>query len=291
MWRYSLIAKSFSTDSYQGKWEGWFAFRLLERRCLWETSVRSEEQSNCELHNRARCRKYIRYARVSSESANKFLLEYVRNVCFVLYSVHFEERLKLVTPFEKMRIAQLHQRLKSFANSNKITLEKRTASMQAREKQTVTRTFHRAGIVVPYNKKTQLGYRDLAVTDSKLPSNNRPNKFTMIHKVIHQLHCRWATEIADTNRKRFDVGSKEDVDIETRGGVTIGNDRGRRVRFRHGSRVRPWSVFQRCSLRRKQSAKSIVTCLQPSAKTAIPRNSQVPFKRQKEELGSECCSI
>ena len=47
--------------------------------------------------------------------------------------------------------------------------------MQAREKQTVTRTFHRAGIVVPYNKKTQLGYRDLAVTDSELfPSNNRP---------------------------------------------------------------------------------------------------------------------
>ncbi|KAK9305670.1 hypothetical protein QLX08_003435 [Tetragonisca angustula] len=96
------------------------------------------------------------------------VIEPVAENIFGALDVYFELRLKLVTPFEKIRVAQLHQRLKSFASSKKITIEKRTASMQAREKQTVTRTFHRAGIVVPYNKKTQLGYRDLAVTDSEL---------------------------------------------------------------------------------------------------------------------------
>lgn len=64
----------------------------------------------------------------------------------------------------------LHQKLKSFAKEKKITLEKKTANMQDREKKIVTRAFHKAGIVVPYNKKTQLGYRDLAITDSKLLS-------------------------------------------------------------------------------------------------------------------------
>lgn len=39
--------------------------------------------------------------------------------------------------------------------------------MRLREKKVVARTCHKAGIVVPYDKKTQLGYRDLAVTDSK----------------------------------------------------------------------------------------------------------------------------
>lgn len=75
----------------------------------------------------------------------------------------------MASPFERTKIAQLHQKLKSFAKEKNITLEKDTANMQAREKQVVTRTFHKAGIVVPYNKKSQLGYRDLAVTDSKLP--------------------------------------------------------------------------------------------------------------------------
>lgn len=103
-----------------------------------------------------------------NKAAVNCIIEPVAENIFGMLDVYFEERLKLVTPFEKIRVAQLHQRLKSFASSKKITIEKRTASMQAREKQTVTRTFHRAGIVVPYNKKTQLGYRDLAVTDSEL---------------------------------------------------------------------------------------------------------------------------
>jgi len=62
---------------------------------------------------------------------------------------------------------RLHSQLKNFAKQHDITLEKNTANMRARERQVVARTFHKVGIVVPYDKKTQLGYRDLAATDSK----------------------------------------------------------------------------------------------------------------------------
>ena len=75
--------------------------------------------------------------------------------------------MKLANPFEKARIAKLQQKLKSYAKEKQITLEKKTSDMDAREKKVVARTFHGAGIVVPYNKATQLGYRELVVTDSK----------------------------------------------------------------------------------------------------------------------------
>lgn len=75
--------------------------------------------------------------------------------------------MKSANPFEKTSITRLHSQLKNFAKQHNITLERNTAGMRARERRVVARTFHKIGIVVPYNKKTQLGYRDLAATDSK----------------------------------------------------------------------------------------------------------------------------
>ena len=77
-------------------------------------------------------------------------------------------KVKLANPFEKTRIAKLQQKLKSYAKEKQITLEKKTSDMEAREKKVVARTFHGAGIVAPYNKTTELGYRELIVTDSEL---------------------------------------------------------------------------------------------------------------------------
>ena len=37
-----------------------------------------------------------------------------------------------------------------------------------RGKEVVTRCFHKMGIVVPYDRNTELGYRPLPLTDSKL---------------------------------------------------------------------------------------------------------------------------
>lgn len=76
-----------------------------------------------------------------------------------------EDKLKTATPFEKPKISSLRQRLKKFAKSHDIQMDKSTERMRTRERKVVARTFHGAGIVVPYNKKTQLGYRELAATD------------------------------------------------------------------------------------------------------------------------------
>lgn len=83
------------------------------------------------------------------------------------YSTFLQDKAKSANPFEKTGIIRLHSQLKNFAKQHKIILEKNTADMRSRERKVVARTFHKAGIVVPYDKKTQLGYRDLAVTDSK----------------------------------------------------------------------------------------------------------------------------
>lgn len=87
---------------------------------------------------------------------------------FGMLDAYIGEKLKLSNPFEKIRIAQLQQKLKSYAKEKNITLDKLTSSMHTREKKVIARTFHKAGIVVSYNKKTELGYRDLAVTDNEL---------------------------------------------------------------------------------------------------------------------------
>ncbi|KOC64422.1 UPF0609 protein [Habropoda laboriosa] len=104
-----------------------------------------------------------------------YLIEPVAENIFGAIDAHIGEKLKLTSPFDRLRLAQLHQKLRNFAKERKITLEKKTINMQAREMQVVARTFHKAGIVVPYNKKTQLGYRDLAVSNSEL------------HKILKQI--------------------------------------------------------------------------------------------------------
>ncbi|XP_003705074.1 histone PARylation factor 1 [Megachile rotundata] len=103
-----------------------------------------------------------------NKAAINCLIEPVAENIFGAIDAYIEEKLKSSNPFEKTRIALLHKKLKDFAKENKINLDKQTANMQARERQVVARTFHKAGIVVPYNKKTELGYRSLAVTDREL---------------------------------------------------------------------------------------------------------------------------
>jgi len=96
-----------------------------------------------------------------------YIFIYLFSLLYPHYSVYLQSKVKSANPFEKTAVMRLHSHLKNFAKQHNITLEKNTVNMQLREKRVVTRTFHRIGIVVPYDKKTQLGYRDLAVTDSK----------------------------------------------------------------------------------------------------------------------------
>ncbi|KAG7206638.1 hypothetical protein KM043_000316 [Ampulex compressa] len=95
-------------------------------------------------------------------------IEPVAENIFGAVAIRVEEKLRSANPFQKTPILRLQRELKRYAKENDITLEKNTSGMRDRERKVVARTFHSAGIVVPYNKKTQLGYRDLAVTDSEL---------------------------------------------------------------------------------------------------------------------------
>lgn len=56
-------------------------------------------------------------------------------------------------------------KVKKWAESHGYSLEK--FDMKKRQAKIQTKTFHGAGIVVPYNRHTQLGYRNLVETDGK----------------------------------------------------------------------------------------------------------------------------
>lgn len=56
-------------------------------------------------------------------------------------------------------------KIKKWAENYGYSLEK--FDMKERQATIQTKTFHGAGIVVPYDKKTQLGYRNLVETDGK----------------------------------------------------------------------------------------------------------------------------
>lgn len=66
------------------------------------------------------------------------------------------------TPFKKVKFASIKTELQKWASEHHFSLDSYTASMRARDKNVVAKTFHHAGIVVPYNKETELGYRPLS---------------------------------------------------------------------------------------------------------------------------------
>ncbi|XP_041972984.1 histone PARylation factor 1 [Aricia agestis] len=70
------------------------------------------------------------------------------------------------SPFTKMASQKLINKVKSWAEQHKYTIEE--YDMKKRQKQIACRTFHGAGIVVPYNKETQVGYRPLVEKDVKI---------------------------------------------------------------------------------------------------------------------------
>jgi len=83
--------------------------------------------------------------------------------------------LDAANPFERSKIAALQEKVKLYANrtiiygdSKNITLESKTAGMKLRDRQKVSTTFHGAGLVVPYDKKTDVGYREIPESTTSL---------------------------------------------------------------------------------------------------------------------------
>jgi len=66
-----------------------------------------------------------------------------------------------------MKVSKIQTALQSWAKDKSFLLDVYSAAMKARDKKVVTKTFHNAGLVVPFNKKTEMGYRELTETDGE----------------------------------------------------------------------------------------------------------------------------
>ena len=75
-------------------------------------------------------------------------------------------------PFKQTALQKLKERLHVHTTmklqSHDFSLEAKTRTMKARDKLKVSATFHGAGLVVPYDKETQVGYREIPETTASL---------------------------------------------------------------------------------------------------------------------------
>ncbi|XP_058835114.1 histone PARylation factor 1-like [Topomyia yanbarensis] len=81
--------------------------------------------------------------------------------------IHFLEHEAKVTPFNKAQIAAMKRYLEEWAKEHNIKL-KGGEKLKSRGRAVVCKTFHKAGIVVPFDRKTELGYRELLESDANL---------------------------------------------------------------------------------------------------------------------------
>lgn len=72
------------------------------------------------------------------------------------------------TPFKKVKFSNIKNELQQWAADHNFQLDNYTENMRKRDKRVVAKTFHHAGIVVPYDKKTELGYRPLSESTTNL---------------------------------------------------------------------------------------------------------------------------
>ncbi|RVE52291.1 hypothetical protein evm_003081 [Chilo suppressalis] len=79
---------------------------------------------------------------------------------------YYLENEKMTSPFVAMACQKLIDIIKKAAEKYNFCIEK--YNVKDRQGKIATKTLHGAGIVVPYNKKTQLGYRRLTESDATL---------------------------------------------------------------------------------------------------------------------------
>lgn len=72
-----------------------------------------------------------------------------------------------MTPFNRTAAGAIKTALDEFAKANDVKLDTLSSKLKARNMKVVSKTFHRAGLVVPVDKETDIGYRSLIETDGK----------------------------------------------------------------------------------------------------------------------------
>ncbi|CAH1405486.1 unnamed protein product [Nezara viridula] len=106
---------------------------------------------------------------VASNEANvDCTLNIISENLFSAVDIHLEKRKKKVDPFKKMKIQKIQEALHIWSSKNGFSLDSLSKKMRGRRSKVVAKTFHGAGMVVPYDKKTEVGYRELKENDVTL---------------------------------------------------------------------------------------------------------------------------
>ncbi|XP_002014153.2 histone PARylation factor 1-like [Drosophila persimilis] len=72
------------------------------------------------------------------------------------------------TPFTTGKVTATKKAVQKYLAENSLELAQLDRLQRERNKRVVAKAFHRGGIVVPFDRKTQLGYRPLSVSDAEL---------------------------------------------------------------------------------------------------------------------------
>ncbi|KAH8382812.1 hypothetical protein KR009_005374 [Drosophila setifemur] len=72
------------------------------------------------------------------------------------------------TPFTAGQVTGFKKAVQKYLSDQSLELPQLDRLQRERNKRVVSKTFHRAGIVVPFDRKSQQGYRPLSVSDAEL---------------------------------------------------------------------------------------------------------------------------
>lgn len=103
---------------------------------------------------------------------DNFKLTMMGDNLFAVLFLYIGQLVNKVDPFKMTSLQKLKESVHLHASmknqDQSFSLEAKTTSMKCRDKKKVAATFHGAGMVVPYNKDTQVGYREIPETNAAL---------------------------------------------------------------------------------------------------------------------------
>lgn len=90
------------------------------------------------------------------------------NALMIYYFIrYYLENDAQLNPFNRPAVQAMKKSLEQFAQRQNIPLDTFSAKLKARNNRTVCKTLHKGGLIVPYDRKTTVGYRPISESDGK----------------------------------------------------------------------------------------------------------------------------
>ncbi|KAL1506292.1 hypothetical protein ABEB36_005684 [Hypothenemus hampei] len=87
---------------------------------------------------------------------------------FTAVYLYLENFKKTGDIFKKMNVGNFQLKIKRKIDELQLDLSDRSDKIRKRERKTITKSFSKLGFIVPYNRKTQVGYRPLCISNKDL---------------------------------------------------------------------------------------------------------------------------